>query len=1026
MKKTAGICLLLTIIIFFEILLNSCLICKGEAATAEELAILLLETEDKSKRIEILEQNRDLLTRKFVEDFIKDYYDNRRKLPPEEVEKRENLAQEIADSSGDDYLRGLVLYHKANRIDIKDKETFESSLAYFYSGIECFQKTDYLPGVAWCYTRIGFNTEYFEKDIEKSLENYEKALTIFRELGLKANEAMCLTYMGSACGDSDDSKYVPKGLEYFNNALDIYREIDSRVGESEIYEALGWYYDDQENYEESLLYFGEQLQILFDMDCDILKYDSSSVTDIFSRAGKREIDLNALRAFRCEQMGTLLLYRNPLEAMKYYKKSLEFLDRVKGDKSVSKEWIYSSMGFAYLYFIGKKEEGMRYYKKFLEIVEQGKPGNLRMANVYLQVGGAFQECGYTEEAVMYFNKGLDYLKEEKDSDDINRAGACLLYNLARLYFEIEEIDRAKEFLMKSVEKCDTLKGLSFRLMADIYLSENNSEKALYYYRAGKEFETEGGDDFNFLGKVYFQMKDYERAGKYNQMAMNELKEEDINTQTPGLYLEIGELFEKLDREKEAIEAYKCSVNVLENNLNLLVLDEYKMLYMDKYTVAYDKIINLLLKEGHTEEAFNYCERARARVLLDSLANNKVDLHQCEDRELIKEIDELERKIKICSDKEDRDEEKIEELKWKYEEKLEELKLKKPEYASLRTVSPPSLEEIQSFLDKDTALLEYFSLEEELILWIITEDDIFTGTIPVSRKDLKEKVIFYREQIATGMTAEKLQSDEWKNTAGGFYNLLMREWENLIEDKKRLIIVPHRSLHYLPFHTFLNSEGKFLIEKYEITYLPSAGTLGYCREKNTDKKENLVAFEYGNLERPPYSPLPWSITEVDAIRKIYPQNEVYKAEEITEDTIKSSCERADLIHFATHGILDGEAPMLSKLVLSEDDLEVYEIFDLDLSACLVTLSACRTGLGEFSEGDDLVGFSRAFIYAGTPTVCVSLWDVSDRATAELMERFYFHLRDKEKGEALRLAMLEIKEKYPHPFFWAPFVIMGDWR
>jgi len=74
----------------------------------------------------------------------------------------------------------------------------------------------------------------------------------------------------------------------------------------------------------------------------------------------------------------------------------------------------------------------------------------------------------------------------------------------------------------------------------------------------------------------------------------------------------------------------------------------------------------------------------------------------------------------------------------------------------------------------------------------------------------------------------------------------------------------------------------------------------------------------------------------------------------------------------------------------------------------------------------VGFSRAFIYAGTPTVCVSLWDVSDRATAELMERFYFHLRDKEKGEALRLAMLEIKEKYPHPFFWAPFVIMGDWR
>jgi len=734
---------------------------------------------------------------------------------------------------------------------------------------------------------------------------------------------------------------------------------------------------------------------------------------------KLKKDINSFLAYRYEQLAlTVLYYDKPLDSMKYYKKSIYFLEKAKGDNSFAKEWIYRSLAGTYLY-IGKKEEALMYYEKSLKASEERDCSNLERASscgatVYLLL-----YCDMAKEALKFIQKGLDYLKDEKESDEVNNSRAWLLCDLAEAHFKMGNYPEAVKVLEEAMNTAGTIKERGFNLMAEIYLAGGDPKKALEYKL---QYSSEDEDDFLFLARAYLQMGEYDKALEYNRMAMEKLK----NSRWPDGYLEGGEIFEASGEEESALEAYKASVEALEGKLNILKLEEYKIAFMNKYTDVYDKIITLLLKTGRDGEAFQYSERARARAFLDSLANNRVDSHSCNDSELIKKIEELENEIKIYSDKENRDEGRIEELKWEYEEKLEELKLKNPEYASFKTVSPPSLEEIQSLLDKDTAVLEYFSLEEELILWIITEDDIFTGTIPVSRKDLKDKIIFYREQIATGMTAEKLQSDEWKNTAKGFYDLLIGDWENLIEDKKRLVIVPHRSLHYLPFHTFMNSEGKFLIEKYEITYLPSAGTLGYCREKNTDKKEKLVAFEYGNLGRPYYPPLPWSIKEVDAIRKIYPQNEVYKAEEITEDNIKSACEKADLIHFATHGILDGEAPMLSKLVLSEEDLEVYEIFDLKLSACLVTLSACRTGLGELSDGDDLVGFSRAFIYAGTPTVCVSLWDVSDKATAELMERFYFHLQDKEKGEALRLAMLEMKEKYPHPFFWAPFVIIGDWR
>ncbi|MEQ8186646.1 MAG: CHAT domain-containing protein [Candidatus Eremiobacterota bacterium] len=108
------------------------------------------------------------------------------------------------------------------------------------------------------------------------------------------------------------------------------------------------------------------------------------------------------------------------------------------------------------------------------------------------------------------------------------------------------------------------------------------------------------------------------------------------------------------------------------------------------------------------------------------------------------------------------------------------------------------------------------------------------------------------------------------------------------------------------------------------------------------------------------------------------------------------------------------------------MPVYEIFNLDLKAYLVTLSACRTALGEEASGDELVGLTRAFIYAGTPTICSSLWDVSDTATSELMERFYYYLKNYSKSEAMKSAQIDIMKKYHHPFFWAPFVLTGDWK
>jgi CHAT domain-containing protein len=161
---------------------------------------------------------------------------------------------------------------------------------------------------------------------------------------------------------------------------------------------------------------------------------------------------------------------------------------------------------------------------------------------------------------------------------------------------------------------------------------------------------------------------------------------------------------------------------------------------------------------------------------------------------------------------------------------------------------------------------------------------------------------------------------------------------------------------------------------------------------------------------------------------------------TETKFKSEGPRYDMLLFSTHGEMIESAPLESNLRFTptpQDDgkLTVSEIFDMEVKANLVTLSACETGLargtkGGFPQGDDLVGLSRAFIHAGAPSVVASLWKVSDEATVEMMRSFYRNLKTMPKAEALQQAQLGLAKSNAmissHPYFWAPFVLVGDWK
>jgi CHAT domain-containing protein len=154
-------------------------------------------------------------------------------------------------------------------------------------------------------------------------------------------------------------------------------------------------------------------------------------------------------------------------------------------------------------------------------------------------------------------------------------------------------------------------------------------------------------------------------------------------------------------------------------------------------------------------------------------------------------------------------------------------------------------------------------------------------------------------------------------------------------------------------------------------------------------------------------------------------------EATEAALRDNAAGYNYLHFATHGEFNADAPLDSALILAQDAtsdglLTVSKLYSMRLDIDLATLSACETGLGKIANGDDVVGLTRGFLYAGASTIVASLWQVDDRATSELMTRFYGNLEHGDKREALRRAQLDARKKYPHPYYWAAFQLTGNAR
>jgi CHAT domain-containing protein len=338
------------------------------------------------------------------------------------------------------------------------------------------------------------------------------------------------------------------------------------------------------------------------------------------------------------------------------------------------------------------------------------------------------------------------------------------------------------------------------------------------------------------------------------------------------------------------------------------------------------------------------------------------------------------------------------------------------------VEPLTLKAVQAMLEPGTTLLEYFVGRDGVLVWVVEKNRVHVVRLALDRSRLVAQTAALRKNIDRPGDAQKFKRD-----AAELYRALVQPALRYIRGKT-LLIVPHDALHYLPFQALRSPQGRYLIQDYPIHYLSSASLMQFTREKSRAAAEKALVLGNPNLGDDAYN-LRFAEREAKEIAQLYPASAVYLGEQASKTRAMASSPGFDMLHFAVHAELSEEEPMSSALLLAggeKDDgrLTVNEIFSLSLNAGMVVLSACETGLGKLNNGDELIGLTRAFIYAGTPSVVTTLWKVNDRASYQLMRDFYRHLKTSKKVEALRQAQLGTMKEFPEPFYWAAYQLTGE--
>jgi CHAT domain-containing protein/Tfp pilus assembly protein PilF len=546
-----------------------------------------------------------------------------------------------------------------------------------------------------------------------------------------------------------------------------------------------------------------------------------------------------------------------------------------------------------------------------------------------------------------------------------------------------------------------------------------------------------------LARIFLRTGELQIATRECASALERLS----SVETPELRYQanflMGEILEASGEHKTAYDSYQRAREALETLRGNLRVEELKISFLKNRLEVYERIVRICLNDSTRsralEESFGYIERAKSRSLAELLQHHgqgppavapgqSGSLRRI--REMREELNWYYRCIEIEQLRAERPAaeriETLQKLALSHEKKLmralREVSLGEPAAGRNVQFAVPSLEDVQACLPASAAIVEFFGLKEELIAAIVTHEQL--EIIPVTTLS---RVSHLLQMLHFQISKFRLDADYIRI----FQEPLLRAAKSHLEElytellaplrkslrAEHLVIVPHGPLHYLPFHALFDGRA-YLIDSFAISYAPSASVFRLCQQRPARTSGPPLILGV------PDERAPFILDEVLSVANILPESDLLLGERATEKVLRERGCGSRLIHIATHGRFRQDNPLLSGIRLGGGYLNLYDLYQLKLETDLVTLSGCATGLSVVGAGDELLGLIRGLLYAGAQSVLLTLWDVHDRSTTEFMIEFYRRFQNGEgKAAALQSAMRNLRDRYPHPYYWAPFALMG---
>jgi len=785
-------------------------------------------------------------------------------------------------------------------------------------------------------------------------------------------------------------------------------------------------------------------------------------------------------------LGMVAAVRGRLEeADRYFKRALAVGEAAAPD-SVTTAHALSNCGYVARHR-GDLATAESYYRRGLAVFEKVDPESADVATALQHLGVLARRRGDFDAAESYLRRVLGML--EAQAPDSPAVASCLI-NLGGVHEERDERERAESYYRRAlainerVAPDGTEMAITLANLASVTAAAGDTagamklhERVLAIRRRRSPGSLEVAKTIGALGRLALAGGDPARALRLHTeaLALRHRLAPGSGAEVESLH-DLGMVLRRQGRRRAAFDRWNAALGAVDTQRGRFSDSAQARGTLGvRYAGLFADVVELAAELGERGAAFHILERSRARGLLAMLAERDLTFATAdapsgllqEQRENDRTYDAAQARLaKLQPGRDDASIDKelagIEELRQQRVRIAAAIRRTSPRLASLQEPEPLDLAGARRTLDPGTRLLAYSVGAERTVLFVVADETaagvppVTIVVLPIGRRPLEQRVAAFRGLIARGREMAEVEPG-LVTQARRLFDDLLAPAQPALAGARRLLVVPDGPLHALPFAALAVADGpRYLADEWPLHVAASATAYAELKKRAApaDRPGGLALLAFGD---PRYDaeparasaggwmvaragrlvPLPAARAEIESIAALYPgASRTYLGEAATEARAKTEMPQARLLHFACHGLLDARFPLDSALALSPGGggdnglLQAWEVIErVRLDADLVTLSACETGLGREMAGEGLVGLVRAFQYAGARTVLASLWEVSDRSTARLMERFYAGLRSGlTKDEALRAAQAELRKTavHAHPYHWAAFQLAGSWN